>query len=53
MAGYWLTDEEWIASWNKIGSPEEFAKTNKMPGLAEQEGDYDKNDEKVERREKI
>ena len=30
MAGYWLTDEEWIASWNKIGSPEEFAKTNKI-----------------------
>ena len=30
MAGYWLTDEEWIASWNKIGSPEEFAKTHKI-----------------------
>lgn len=25
MAGYFLTDEEWIASWNKIGSPAEFA----------------------------
>jgi len=30
MAGYWLTDEEWIASWNKIGSPEEFAKKHKI-----------------------
>ena len=30
MAGYWLTDEEWIASWNKIGSPEDFAKTHKI-----------------------
>ena len=30
MAGYFLTDEEWIASWNKLGSPEEFAKANKI-----------------------
>ena len=28
MAGYHLTDEEWIESWNKIGSPGEFAKIN-------------------------
>ncbi len=26
MAGNRLTDEQWIASWNKIGSPGEFAK---------------------------
>jgi predicted phosphodiesterase len=25
MAGYWLSDEEWIESWNKTGSPSEFA----------------------------
>jgi predicted phosphodiesterase len=30
MAGYWLTDEEWIESWNKLGSPEEFSKVNKI-----------------------
>jgi len=30
MAGYHLTDEEWIASWKKFGSPEEFAKANKI-----------------------
>ena len=30
MAGYWLTDEEWIKSWNKLGSPEEFSKVNKI-----------------------
>jgi len=26
MAGYWLSDEDWIASWNKLGSPQEFSK---------------------------
>ena len=26
MAGYHLTDEQWIESWNKIGSPHKFAK---------------------------
>jgi hypothetical protein len=30
MAGYWLTDEQWIESWNKLGSPEEFARINKI-----------------------
>ena len=30
MAGNHLTDEEWIASWNKLGSPEEFAKVNRI-----------------------
>ena len=30
MQGYYLTDEEWITSWNKLGSPEEFAKVNKI-----------------------
>jgi hypothetical protein len=28
MAGYWLTDEQWIESWNKLGSPADFAKTH-------------------------
>jgi hypothetical protein len=28
MAGYHLTDEEWIESWNKIGSPAEFGRVN-------------------------
>jgi predicted phosphodiesterase len=30
MAGYHLTDEEWVESWNKIGSPAEFAKIHKI-----------------------
>lgn len=30
MAGYYLTDEQWIESWNKLGSPEEFSKVNKI-----------------------
>jgi 3',5'-cyclic AMP phosphodiesterase CpdA len=30
MSGYYLTDEEWIKCWNKLGSPEEFAKVNKI-----------------------
>ena len=30
MQGYHLTDEEWITSWNKLGSPEEFSKVNKI-----------------------
>ena len=30
MAGYHLTDEQWIESWNKIGSPTEFAKINNI-----------------------
>ena len=30
MAGYHLTDEQWIESWNKIGSPSEFAKVNNI-----------------------
>ena len=30
MAGYYLTDEQWIESWNKIGSPTDFAKVNNI-----------------------
>jgi len=30
MAGNKLSDEEWIASWRKIGSPTEFAKVNNI-----------------------
>lgn len=30
MAGKKLSDEEWIASWRKIGSPTEFAKVNNI-----------------------
>ena len=30
MAGYYLSDEEFIAEWKKIGSPLTFAKTHKM-----------------------
>jgi hypothetical protein len=26
MSGYHLTDEEWVESWNTVGSPSEFAK---------------------------
>jgi hypothetical protein len=30
MAGYYLTDAQWIESWNKIGSPTDFAKVNNI-----------------------
>jgi hypothetical protein len=30
MSGYYLTDEEWIASWNELKSPEKFSKANKI-----------------------
>ena len=30
MQGYHLTDEEWIKSWNELGSPEQFSKVNKI-----------------------
>ena len=30
MSGYFLTDDEWIASWNKIGSPQKFAQEHKI-----------------------
>jgi len=30
MQGYHLTDEEWIKSWNQLGSPEQFSKVNKI-----------------------
>ena len=29
MAGYHLSDEEWIAEWKKIGSPQKFAEIHK------------------------
>jgi len=30
MAGYHLSDEEWIAEWKKIGSPQKFAQIHKQ-----------------------
>ena len=30
MTSYHLTDEQWIESWNKIGSPSEFAKVHQI-----------------------
>jgi hypothetical protein len=30
MSGYHLSDEEWIASWNELKSPEKFSKANKI-----------------------
>ena len=30
MAGYYLSDDEFIKEWKKIGSPETFARTHKM-----------------------
>ena len=30
MAGYYLTDDQFIAEWKKIGSPQKFANTHKM-----------------------
>ena len=30
MGGYWLTDEQFIEEWNKIGSPLSFAKIHSM-----------------------
>lgn len=30
MRGYWLSDEEFISEWNKIGSPLTFAKTHAL-----------------------
>ena len=30
MAGYFLSDEDWIAEWKKIGSPQKFAEIHKL-----------------------
>ena len=30
MAGYWLSDEEWITSWKETGSPQKFAEKHKF-----------------------